>query len=368
MEPNSYKCLKVVQRAGVKCPVFVLFSAKASDILKWATIEKLDDKDQTGSQRIEKPYKTKAIDSFFRVGENNTIPTAVVIGFRPGLVKLKPIDREQDFNEIILNEGFVGTIVDGQHRVLGANSFDPQMRINIVGLLDVDDTETAFQFMVINNKAAKVSSDHLRALAIKFEKDELAERLKKVKLNLDPNLRFVGFANQSEDSPFKGIVTLPINPKENQLVPPAAIEESITYIRAQKLPELVDDDDMVLGVFFTIWREIKTQWAPIWNANSKLLTKVSVVCLTQFVVDNLLRQYDWAGLNIYDPAIIQSETKKIISVLQSDFWAESTEWTSKGLDTQAGRKILMDSIEQMVRNTRHKLPWHTDISMIKIDV
>ena len=154
MEPTSYKCLKIAQRNTTGSPTFVMFSAKAKAILSWAAIERLDDKSQTGPQRIEKPYKVKAIKSFFEADPNNTIPTAVVIGFSPGTTRVSSIDGcDQLFDlSFIFSEGTktVGTIVDGQHRVLGINSFDPEAPINVIGLIDVDDAETAFQFLVIN--------------------------------------------------------------------------------------------------------------------------------------------------------------------------------------------------------------------------
>jgi len=256
--------------------------------------------------------------------------------------------------------------VDGQHRVLGINKFNPDTPINIVGLLDADDTETAFQFLVINNKAAKVSSDHLRALALHYKEKDLAQRLQKVRLNLDPNLRFVGYCNQLADSPFKGMLSLPNNPKPKQIISPAAIEDSVNYLRSQKLPDFVEDDDMVVGVFFTIWRVVKEKWAHLWNAESKLLTKVSIITLSQFFTDNLMRQFDWNNLDIFDPTAVEREVARILVVLEPAFWDQTTEWTAKGLDTPAGRKILSDALEQIVRNARQKAPWHTDIKMIRV--
>lgn len=220
--------------------------------------------------------------------------------------------------------------------------------------------------MVINNKSSRVSSDHLRGLALHYNQESLTARLQKIRLNLNPNLRFVGFANDLEDSPFKGMLTLPTNSPEAQAVPPAAIEESINYLRSQKLPELVDDDDMLIGMFFSIWRRVKEKWAHIWVPDSKLFGKVSVICLTQFFSNNLLRQYDWSGLDIFEPSVVEAEVDKMLDALSSDFWAANTEWVAKGLDTQSGRKIFMEALEQMVRNTRQRLPWHTDIGMVEL--
>jgi DGQHR domain-containing protein len=369
MENFSYKCIKVRQRATEGSPTFLMFAAKAGEILKWAAIDRFDDTSQKGAQRIEKPYKIRAIKSFFSVNSLNTIPTAVVIGFRPGKVSISEIAGVAELFDLKFSadeaDKSVATVVDGQHRLSGIAAFEPNTLVNVIGLLDVNDIETAFQFLVINNKAAKVSSDHLRALALHYQKDELAERLQKVRLDLDPNLRFVGFANQLEDSPFKGILNLPNNPDTHRWIPPAAIEDSINYMRSQKLPELVEDDDMVTELFFTMWGVIKLKWPQLWNAESKLLGKVSVVCLSQFLINHWLRQFDWSGLDIFDPAEVQKELEKMVNVLSPDFWLPSTEWTAKGLDTQAGRKLLLESLEQMVRNARQQEPWHTGITMVK---
>jgi DGQHR domain-containing protein len=369
MDPNSYKCIKVYQRPDGTGGAFVLFAAKAKEILSWAAIERLDANSQKGPQRIEKPYKVKAIRAFFEADPVNTIPTAVVIGFRQGTTKIEPVQGCESLFEFSfqnhLGSDKPGTIVDGQHRVLGVNSYNPEAVLNVVGLLEVDDSETAFQFLVINNKAARVSSDHLRGLALQYDRQNLTQRLQKVRLNLDPNLRFVGFANSLEDSPFKGMLTLPTNNPNAQVVPPAAIEESINYIRSQKLPELVEDDDILIGLFFSIWKRVKKKWPELWRVDSKLLGKVSVVCLTQFIVDNLLRQYDWSGLDIFEPEVVEVEVDNMLSFLSPEFWSPSTEWIAKGLDTQAGRKILLDSVEQMVRNSRQRVPWSTDIAMVR---
>jgi hypothetical protein len=122
---------------------------------------------------------------------------------------------------------------------------------------------------------------------------------------------------------------------------------------------------MVTELFFTIWRTIRETWPELWVANSRLLSKASVVCVSQFIVQHLLRQFDWTGLDIFDPDVVEKEVKRILGALDRNFWSSETEWTAKGLDTQAGRKILLDSLEQIVRNFRQGFEWHTDVSMVR---
>lgn len=294
---NSYKCLKVQQRPDHTGPECLLFSAPVHEVLLWAAIERFTSDAQNGPQRLEKPYKVRAVSSFFSVDSRNIIPSAIVVGLRPGKFTLNPTKNcpemftlKLDFQCPSAPEDLPGIIVDGQHRLLGMRKFNPATRVNIVALVGADDTETAFQFLVINNKAAKVASDHIRALALHYEKDELDDRLRKVRLNLDANLRFVGYANALDESPFKGLLALPINPPETQIVAPAAIEEAVGYLRQQKVEEF-QEDDLTLSLFFGLWRILKDKWPHLWTKESNLLQKVSIVCTTQFFVDNLLRKY-----------------------------------------------------------------------------
>jgi hypothetical protein len=101
-----------------------------------------------------------------------------------------------------------GLVIDGQHRLLGMQRFHPDCKVCVVALLNVDDMEKAFQFLVINSKAAKVPTDHIRTLALDYQEDELAERLKTARVVLHDNLKYVGIMDTDEDSPFAGNIAL----------------------------------------------------------------------------------------------------------------------------------------------------------------
>src|SRR3546814_11466907 len=51
------------------------------------------------------------------------------------------------------------------------------MNLNIVAFIDDDDSERAFQFVVINNSGSRISKDHIKALNLNFDKEDLNERL-----------------------------------------------------------------------------------------------------------------------------------------------------------------------------------------------
>src|SRR5690606_27155366 len=112
-------------------------------------------------------------------------------------------------------------------------------------------------------KVSKVAADHIRALTLNFTKPEnelgLEKRLNAARLSINKNLSYVGLANTNEDSPFKGIIALPDNKPENQIVNPAAIEASIAYIQSKNLL-LGSETDAPYDFFSTIWTTIKKKW------------------------------------------------------------------------------------------------------------
>lgn len=119
------------------------------------------------------------------------------------------------------------------------NELDPNLRVNVIALLGANDMEIAFQFLVINNKASKVSTDHIRALALDYKKEELDDRLRKVRLNLDPRYEYVGFADNDDASPFRGFIDWPSNRTDQKIIKPAAIEAAVADIQRRKVRDLM---------------------------------------------------------------------------------------------------------------------------------
>jgi hypothetical protein len=56
------------------------------------------------------------------------------------------------------------------------------MHVNVVALIDADDDEAAFQFLVINNKATRVAQDHIKLLSLHYTEDVLADRLRSARM------------------------------------------------------------------------------------------------------------------------------------------------------------------------------------------
>jgi len=262
-------------------------------------------------------------------------------------------------------------VIDGQHRLKGIESFDPNTHVNVVALLDVDADEKAFQFLVINNKVAKVPSDHIRALNLNYT-SALTNRLKDARLSLDDNVGSVGVMDTDPESPFRGLIKWPNNMRytgdatnQDGYVVPAAIESSIGYIKSLRIGDL-DDNESVDEFFITIWKVVSKEWSSIFNKNqgNKLLDKVGIVCLTEFLVDELLSlsRNKRTKFSMANPEQVGEYTKDLIDGLDPDFWI--TEWKSTSYDTRSGRDQIVANLKRIYGNMSEGKPWDEEVDVI----
>lgn len=372
MATKEYCAFIFKQRSNENVPLFCLFHAPVEEVLEWAEVKRLEE-EPGAPQRRTSPAKVKAVAKFIEEDSRNSIPTSLIL-----TIDLPPenIDRlespcpstETNYLakiKITYGEGDVkpALIIDGQHRLYGLKDCQNNLHVSIVALINVTDDEKAFQFLVINNKSSKVSSDHIRALALSYSQDQLKNRLKTARLSLDPNLDYVGIVDSEETSPFYGIISWPTNPDENKIVMPAAIETAINKIQLKKVKPLESSEDVLLEFFYAIWTTIKTEWSTIWN-KEKLLSKVGIVCMTEYICDALISSYDWGRLDITDPDDIAKNVKELLKYQQKEFWI--LPWTTTGLDTKAGRDLVVAALVQIARNLRSADAWYEGISLVDL--
>lgn len=373
MPTFTIPCITVDQRHNLVGPHFAIFSAPAGDIVQWAAIRRRTETND-GTQRALNQSKRAAVSRFLEKDPRNSIPPAITITLRIAPEQIAVIDAEKNFSVITLelpdapnDEAKPGLIIDGQHRLFGIEAFDPTCPINVVALLNVDDLETAFQFLVINNKVTPVQPDLIRTLALDYQERELSERLKTARLTLHENLRYVGIMDTDENSPFRGIIgLLAAGEQEGQrFVPPAAIENAITVIQKKEVREL-KPDDALCEFFYAIWGSLKEgDWVDLWQPNSKLMTKSGIIAMTSFVADALIAKYDYAGdLDVSDPEKVREQVKLILDYQTPELW--KSEWTMKISDALAVRGKIIDSLTKIYRNMRANVAWHEDVDLVSL--
>jgi DGQHR domain-containing protein len=381
MAKFTYLCLPFRQNADA--PYLCIFHAPASEVLRWAAIERLPDRPKAAQRRLN-DYKADAIKRFLS-DPRNCIPTAVTVALRPGSNALFTQNGRGAWNpkkhgEVAkftlsvktdtAEKDMPAAVIDGQHRLYGVKRHSPETHVTVVALIDAPEIEVAFQFLVINNKSSKVSADHIKSLATEYDKENLEERLKTAKLTQFPNLEFVSFADSDPESPFKGLMRWPSNRTGLQIVPPAAIESAITSVQ-QKEIKLFEDIDAMCAFFFAIWTVIKENWSDAWEEScreeapavrKRLLDKIGIVCLTQYFVDALIQLADLDMLDLANPAEVKLKVEEMLVYQAKQLW--QVEWVSASYDTKAGRGVVVESLIRISRNLRKKLPWYDEVKLI----
>lgn len=360
------------QQRGNSGPKLALFYAPVKEILKWATVEVLGSQ-ISGPQREQKEARVQAIEKFLRANTENTIPTALIIAFYEGKASFRrgPSATERSnvgTVSVKVGDGFAGSVVDGQHRLFGISNFDPSMPVPVVALLDADKVERCFQFLVINNKSSRVPATHTKALLADMQATTLADRLKGARLAFDvEGIKDIDLVNSDLESPFYMSIDWTTTPADKRMIPATAIEISLDYISGIGISDF-SDRDICRSVFLTIWRPIKSKWKGIWVKDSRLISKVGIICLTRFIIDRITNwaDNDELDIEITDLGQIEKQTQNIIKYMDAKFW--TTPWAEKaqgGFDTNQGRERVMGAITQLYRNGRRDINWYTDIDIVE---
>lgn len=363
---KQYGALENIQRSDYPNLKFYLFHAPASEIYQWAVVDRLGPGKEKSIQRSLNKTKVRRIDEYLNAPFANTIATSVVVVFAEGMTKFKATKSHCGTLEVHWAPKHpAATIVDGQHRVIGAKDVrNGSVSLNVVGIVGADATEGAFQFLVINNNSSRVSPSHVKALFTDYKEEELLERmLQSGSTNIDEKkITALDYFDRGPDSPFKGDVKWAKN--ANGFVVPNALEAGLAEV--QNRSALLSIQDVELDVFTEMWSVIKGHWKSLWGAESHLLEKACVQALTAYICDSLekMRLFSDSDFQLTDPDVLKREVVKVLKMIEPDFF--EVEWTTTGLDTRAGQELLSGDLRQMSSNLRGGRPWHTDLETVSV--
>jgi len=301
----------------------------------------------------------KSIENFLLDGRN-VIPTAVILALPKGTYSVEKYQVEgvrlspgTSFAKLTIKKTGkekVGTVIDGQHRLLALKDKAAPLLISV--LLGVDETEEALQFVVINNKAKRVPADLVRAIIVEMSPSgrvKFEERVGRIRLSLGNYHTALKILFTDADSPFNGIIDWDLNREGDRIVKPLAIETALRRIILDlKVPDLELDD--ALMIFSALWRGVKLAYQNdegVWGEPpSKLLSKAVVVALTEYFVTRINLKIE-EGFDPADSEAVSSYARSTISGVPAEFWL--TNWERKSLDTSAGRELIMQAISRMKR-------------------
>lgn len=365
----SYQALMYTQRSKPAAPSFLLFHAPASEIKAWADVDRLGPDNLTGAQRPLRDLKVNKVANYFEAADVNTIPTSVIIALDTSAVSFSSVGgdkRTGRHGTLVITSSDrqkPGLIIDGQHRVFGADKFDPDVHLNVVAFLgEDDDAERAFQFVVINNSASRVSKDHVKALNLNFDKKALNERLiHSARLGLD-DTKFDDLQAVDSEEPFKGMLQWATN--VDGFIPPSAIESGIAETRDRAA--LLGIRDLELDFFLKIWTLIKKLRKAVWRRQpeSRLLQKVSIHALTVHILDSMegMQRSSDTPIDFTGDEALEDIVTRLVKRIPEAFW--TADWTLKELDTASGRSKLKEALGIIDANVRYERKWYEDVPLI----
>lgn len=383
-EIRKYFGCRVMQRNDNDTTPLFIFHAKTKDVREWAGIKRIEESAE-GTQRLLRETRRKAITRFLKADSKNVIPNNILLAFEPNTAKFTSLDDKiigctsdivnthNDCNEM-LNWGFIefsfnldekllkpALIVDGQHRLYGISDFkDEDLPILIVSLLDATPEEQAFQFIVINNKAVRVSTDNVKSIIANLDETLLSDRLLRAGVKYGDTSPILRNINDLDSSPFYKLLDWPYNREGIKLVPLTAIEQILRSLRTF-FPFLDDDEDSLFEIFCSIWMSVKNSYPNLWGRNNSFMTKVNINALSEFLTDRLKKAWEFGITDIFQYESVEKKVLDILDQIPELFWEQ--EWSIKIQDNANVRKMIQDDLETIVQNYRLKRAWDDKLQL-----
>ena len=129
------------------------FAAKASDILKFSTIDRIGRDDDGILKGFQRPQVSKHIHEIrdYLKSDDAVLPNPIVVAFTEG-TKLKHLNGSYVELTIDVSGGIPGFIVDGQQRLSALSDLeDKNFEVFVSALICRDEAELRKQFILINN-------------------------------------------------------------------------------------------------------------------------------------------------------------------------------------------------------------------------
>lgn len=367
---RNYRGIVTKQRAESDIR-FITFRAYAKDIVNWCHADDIS-LDHEGVQRSLVEARWKQISKFYKMNPNNIIPNGVVLAFDENIKQkaeeaeiendigfiLDEVDKSNDIYDIKFSDSVKSFtyIIDGQHRLKGMSNLDFNVPVIVTLFLGIERIERAFQFITINNKSHKVPTDNIKALIANFEtfEDNLRERLSTATITSGKLASVVDIFNEDPESPFYKSVDWVNNRHTDgvKIIQPLAIENSLKTV-AKGFTDINNNDDIYVSILMNIWNPIKEHYGIKLDnilTFKNLFMKATIMAITDFVVkkidDHIILSDEPVDVTSKD--VIEKISNSLFKNVPNEFWKE--EWKMKGLDSQAGRQVIVEDIKQIIRN------------------
>lgn len=384
MLSRSYVGCQVRQREHEDVVPFFSFIATVKDIREWAGVRRVAEQEH-GTQRLFRKSRGRAIRTFFESSPINTIPTSVLVAFEPGAAEFRELDSceldevestgngcgdrlswgvlEFSFQEDTADHNKPALIVDGQHRLFGMSELENEnLPVSVVALVDAAKIEQAFQFVVINNKGTRVPVDDIKSIIAELDEDDLKSRLLDAGVRYAKSSPLLRRANRDDTSPFQGLLDWPLNREGDKVIPTSAVEKADRYLQQRFRRELTEDDDSRFEILAAIWRGVRRNYRDLFSGDAKLLKKVCMTALNEFIVDGIARDWNMGRIDIFQVESVEDVAYETTKRIPNEFWER--DWTIRLKDNANVREFIRAEIEEVMRNVNLGNKWDEDVEIL----
>jgi hypothetical protein len=332
--------------------------------------------DELSSASIEFSSSTNDADS----DDDETFPTSYLASLAKELTAaVKDWEgvaepRREAIRSYIDGVSKPGLIIDGQHRVFGAQGVsDHDVVLPVVVLPGLEFAEQVFQFYVLNSKARPLKPTELRRIVstslTNAEIDSLYGRFRAAGVEAE-EARWTLLMNTHPDSPFQARVDFGYD-EPGAIIPENVADQVVRGFMkmpqrryrqlTQPLGELWIDPEQRLDIFFWFWSAVKETYAETWadaevdadiGKKPQMFMKVALLTLQQFVLDRFVTALPYRGAGEPPPLSTEADVAQMVrstlTNLPGTFFQK--EWKMKQIDTSEGRKALYTAMETVWSN------------------
>jgi hypothetical protein len=275
-----------------------------------------------------------------------------------------------------------GTVVDGQHRMLGASYLERGIPFPVVALLDASYAEQVFQFVVINQKAKPIKAEFLSAIISSSLSPEdikaLGTRLEQAgidteataimdRLQFDQSSPFNGMIDFKVPGAggflsYKGMLTLARRWKK-LMTHDVDVTSSMLFKQSfQNLSEARTyaerrrewNEGLWFDYFRAFWAKvqdklsIRTEMPHLWSENSNLIKIV-----TMQEMQNTFLSWLYRGMHEFtDQKEFESKVDLFLQNLRPDFFVR--DWKLPSLQSGTGRQHLRKALGNAIVNSAYR--------------